>query len=60
MAEGTILHVEVLFATIDDLDWSFASLGLNGMLPSPLRSESYWLLQECHTSENLVCSAESW
>jgi hypothetical protein len=34
MAEGTVLHVEVLFATIDDLEWHFASLDAKGMLPS--------------------------
>jgi hypothetical protein len=31
MAEKYILHVEVLFATIDDLEWQFAKLRLNGM-----------------------------
>ncbi|KAN0134788.1 hypothetical protein V8E53_007573 [Lactarius tabidus] len=31
MAEGTVLHVEVLFATIDDLEWRFASLDAKGM-----------------------------
>ncbi|KAF8263331.1 hypothetical protein EI94DRAFT_1741178 [Lactarius quietus] len=31
MAEGTVLHVEVLFATIDDLGWHFARLGVKGM-----------------------------
>lgn len=36
MAEGTVLHVEVLFATIDDLEWNFAWLGVKGMLPSLL------------------------
>ena len=34
MAERTVLHVEVLFATIDDLEWQFAWLGIKGMLPS--------------------------
>ena len=32
MVERTVLHVEVLFATIDDLEWQFAWLGLKGML----------------------------
>ncbi|KAH8982466.1 LIM domain-containing protein [Lactarius hatsudake] len=31
MAERTVLHVEVLFATIDDLEWHFARLGMRGM-----------------------------
>jgi hypothetical protein len=30
MAEKYTLHVEVLFATIDDLEWQFAQLKLNG------------------------------
>ena len=30
MAEKFILHVEVLFATIDDLEWHFARLNLKG------------------------------
>jgi hypothetical protein len=34
MAEKYILHVEVLFATIDDLEWQFAKLRLNGTFPS--------------------------
>jgi len=34
MAEKYILHVEVLFATIDDLEWQFAKLRLSGMFPS--------------------------
>ncbi|TFK71654.1 hypothetical protein BDN72DRAFT_869889 [Pluteus cervinus] len=32
MAEKFILHVEVLFATIDDIDFHFARLNLKGML----------------------------
>ncbi|KDR80504.1 hypothetical protein GALMADRAFT_240793 [Galerina marginata CBS 339.88] len=31
MAEKFILHVEVLFGTIDDLEFHFASLGMKGM-----------------------------
>ncbi|KAH9021711.1 RhoGAP-domain-containing protein [Lactarius deliciosus] len=31
MAERTVLNVEVLFATIDDLEWHFARLGMGGM-----------------------------
>lgn len=31
MAEKFILHVEVLFATIDDLEWQFAQLSMKGM-----------------------------
>ncbi|KAH8976622.1 RhoGAP-domain-containing protein [Lactarius hatsudake] len=31
MAEKFILHVEVLFATIDDLEWQFTQLSMKGM-----------------------------
>jgi len=31
MAEKFILHVEVLFATIDDLEFHFARLGMKGL-----------------------------
>ena len=31
MAEKFILHVEVLFATIDDLEYQFARLNLKGL-----------------------------
>jgi hypothetical protein len=34
MAEKFILHVEVLFATIDDLEWQFAQLSMKGTLRS--------------------------
>jgi len=34
MAERAIFHVEVIFATIDDLEWSFAQLCVKGMLHS--------------------------
>ena len=30
MAEKVILHVEVLFATIDNLEWHFTHLGMKG------------------------------
>jgi hypothetical protein len=33
MAEKFILHVEVLFATIDDLEWHFGHLSIKGTLP---------------------------
>jgi len=32
MAEKFILHVEVLFGAIDDLEFHFASLGVRGLL----------------------------
>lgn len=32
MAEKIALHIEVLFATIDDLEWHFSHLGIKGML----------------------------
>ena len=35
MAEKFILHVEVLFATIDDLEWHFGHLSTKGTLPDP-------------------------
>lgn len=34
-AENFILHVEVLFATIDDLEYFFTSLGVKGASPHP-------------------------
>jgi len=34
-AENFILHVEVLFATIDDLEYIFTSLGIKGESPHP-------------------------
>ena len=34
MAEKFILHVEVLFATIDDLEWQFTQLSMKGTLRS--------------------------
>jgi len=34
MAEKFILHVEVLFATIDDLEWHFSQLTIKGTFPS--------------------------
>jgi len=36
MAEKFILHVEVLFAAIDDLEWHFGHLTIKGTLPPPL------------------------
>ena len=33
MAEKFILHVEVLFGTIDDLEWVFSERGIEGMFP---------------------------
>lgn len=36
MAEKFILHVEVLFATIDDLEFQFARLNLKGQCPLAL------------------------
>lgn len=35
-AEKFILHVEVLFATIDDLEYIFTSLGVKGASPHPI------------------------
>jgi hypothetical protein len=40
MAEKFILHVEVLFATIDDLEYHFARLNLKGTPPFYLLSQS--------------------
>ena len=36
MAEKFILHVEVLFATIDDLEACFARMNMKGLYPSLL------------------------
>lgn len=36
-AERTVLHVEVLFAAIDDIEWNCSWLGMKGMPPSLLR-----------------------
>lgn len=41
MAEKFILHVEVLFATIDDLEYYFARLTVKGeCMPSALRPQT--------------------
>ena len=62
MAEKFILHVEVLFATIDDLEWQFSRLNLKGaslplcgsLLPSGTTSDGHaplflWLLPLANT-----------
>lgn len=57
MAEKFILHVEVLFGTIDDLEYHCARLGLKGMLQPPVCSHvSYVTLQACLMSGKLACS----
>lgn len=61
MAEKFILHVEVLFATIDDLEHYFARLNLKGKFSG---SVNLWRVlidiheQACRMSERPVCSAE--
>jgi hypothetical protein len=61
MAEKFILHVEVLFATIDDLEFHFASLGMKGTL-TPSMSNNIPLTpiavaQACLTFEKRGCYA---
>ena len=41
MAEKFILHVEVLFATIDDLEWHFAQLTMKGNVTRPPMTTDY-------------------
>ena len=53
MAEKFILHVEVLFGTIDDLEWVFAKRGVKGMFCYFFNSfilvhTSYRLLSSSH------------
>lgn len=58
MAEKFILHVEVLFGTIDDLEFHFASLNMKGM---PLTRQTTFsalmtsVYQECPISGKLEC-----
>ena len=54
MAEKFILHVEVLFATIDDLEACFASLNMKGL-------SSYFSITRprftvCHHQRHVTCS----
>lgn len=59
MAEKFILHVEVLFATIDDLEWQFTQLSMKGPLRSaPDDQFSHSVSQACHMSGKRECSAE--
>ena len=60
MAEKFILHVEVLFATIDDLEWQFAQLSMKGTLRSAPDAIFFFHLsfQACHMLGKHECSAE--
>lgn len=61
MAEKFILHVEVLFATIDDLEYQFARLNLKGTCLHWAKRELHLLRkppQACHMCAKLACSAE--
>ena len=61
MAEKFILHVEVLFGAIDDLEHHFAGNGLKGMRPpppgagSPEGSNLIYYSQACPTSGRQEC-----
>ena len=61
MAEKFILHVEVLFATIDDLEWHFAQLTMKGNVtraPMTLVHHfSHDRTQACHMFGKPACSA---
>lgn len=54
MAEKFILHVEVLFATMDDLETCFARLGLKGVKLALLRLIR--LLKLPWNSRHVTCS----
>lgn len=60
MAEKFILHVEVLFATIDDLEYHFARLGQKGLCFVQISIEVLpnFYLQECLMFEKHECCAE--
>ena len=67
MAEKFILHVEVLFGTIDDLEWVFAERGFKGVFLysfnfihscSSFLPPSLFLIQGCPTFAKPACSAE--
>ena len=61
MAEKFILHVEVLFGAIDDLEHYFAGSGLKGMRTPPHRAGSFggsdliFYFQACPMSERQEC-----
>ena len=40
-AESSILHVEVLFGAIDDLEWHFARQGVKGMVCCPASGDHF-------------------
>lgn len=51
-AERTVLHVEVLFAAIDDIEWNCSWLGMKGMpLASYGHSVSHWASGTSHLRE---------
>jgi hypothetical protein len=57
MAEKFILHVEVLFATIDDLEYHFSRLNMKGLYQPMANTLSLNdFLQGCRTSEKPVYS----
>jgi hypothetical protein len=62
MAEKFILHVEVLFATIDDLEYHFYRLNMKGALfffgGLPISRVIYATVQACRTFGKLVCCVE--
>lgn len=59
MAEKFILHVEVLFGTIDDLEYHCTRLNLRGMSwPRVSSHVSYVAFQGCLMSGKPACSVE--
>jgi hypothetical protein len=50
MAEKFILHVEVLFATIDDLEWHFAQLSMKGTLRSTPDALFFFIWRSRHVT----------
>lgn len=59
MAEKFILHVEVLFGTIDDLEYHCARLNLKGMpWPHVCTYASYVTFQGCPMSAKHACFVE--
>jgi hypothetical protein len=49
MAEKFILHVEVLFATLDDLEWQFAQLSMKGTLLS-VPNDQFFISRSRHVT----------
>ena len=59
MAEKFILHVEVLFATIDDLEWHFAQLTMKGNVTRPPMTTTHNDTFLTITSRHVTCSGSA-